>query len=403
MTIHVLIVDDDPAKTARIVDVIDACHVSDVAFKTATNLHGARRLLAQEQFDMAIIDIALPSEPDAPARFSGGTQLLQDINQRDDLFKTPTHIIGLTAYEDALALASPLFASALWTVLKYEPAAQDWQDGICFRLKHIALTKRGNGGDFQSHVCIITALQSPELDAVLQLPWSWSKSLPDDDVAIYYEGAIGLDSTKKVVATCCPRMGIAAASSVTMKLIERFRPRYLAMAGISGGIKGQCRIGDVVAAESSWHWESGKRSVVDGEHRLEPAPHQINVSPFIRSRMTLAQQDILQLAQIKKAFQGTKPDADLSVVLGPMASGSSVIADADVVQQIINQNRRTTAIEMESYGVYAASEEARIPKPEFFCFKGVSDFADRSKNDQFQPYAAYASARVLQFFLETIL
>ena len=47
----------------------------------------------------------------------------------------------------------------------------------------------------------------------------------------------------------------------------------------------------------------------------------------------------------------------------------------------------------------AAAAEAR-PGPTVFALKAVCDFADSAKNDDYQAYAAYTSARAVQAFFE---
>ena len=57
-----------------------------------------------------------------------------------------------------------------------------------------------------------------------------------------------------------------------------------------------------------------------------------------------------------------------------------------------SQHRKLTGIDMETYGVYSAADEAPLPQPSVFALKSVCDFADERKNDDFQAYAAYTSA-----------
>jgi nucleoside phosphorylase len=90
----------------------------------------------------------------------------------------------------------------------------------------------------------------------------------------------------------------------------------------------------------------------------------------------------------------------LKVVIGPVASGSAVIADEDIVAEIKLQNREVCAVEMECYGVFAAVANSSTPQPHVFTLKAVCDFADPHKNDKVQRYAAYSSARVMQLMLE---
>lgn len=91
-------------------------------------------------------------------------------------------------------------------------------------------------------------------------------------------------------------------------------------------------------------------------------------------------------------FMGSKPESELSVVLGPVAS---VIADPHIVEKIKNgQIRDIVGIEMEIFGVYYAARWSISPKPKFVALKSVCDFADADKDDKYHAYASFTSARV---------
>ena len=55
---------------------------------------------------------------------------------------------------------------------------------------------------------------------------------------------------------------------------------------------------------------------------------------------------------------------------------------------------------MESYGLFYAVKNAIAPVPKALCVKSVSDFADKSKGDEYQKYAATTSS---QFAKELVL
>jgi nucleoside phosphorylase len=57
----------------------------------------------------------------------------------------------------------------------------------------------------------------------------------------------------------------SAAGVLSMKMIEYFRPKYLAMTGILAGMRGGSEPGDIVAADPSWDYGSGKRARQDGK------------------------------------------------------------------------------------------------------------------------------------------
>jgi nucleoside phosphorylase len=255
-----------------------------------------------------------------------------------------------------------------------------------------------------SDLCIVTALPDPELSAVLKLDWDWKVRETIHDGSVYYEGRYqNKGVAKSVFAVAAPRMGMAAAAIATLKLIYTFRPRYLSMVGIMAGIKGECNIGDVIVADPSWDYGSGKYLVKGDEVIFSAAPHQLSLDSFVRGKIGLLSRDHSALAEIRDAWQGAAPKTTLSLHLGPVACGAAVRQDGVVAAEIKKQHRKVIGLEMETYGVYSAAVEAPIPQPKFFSFKTVSDFADKHKSDDFQPYAAYASANMMRIFVEKYL
>ena len=82
-----------------------------------------------------------------------------------------------------------------------------------------------------------------------------------------------------------------------------------------------------------------------------------------------------------------------------MASGAAVVAHKAMFDELVARQRDVLAVEMEAYGLFAAALGSGKPRPRCLVVKAVSDFADKKKNDDFQPYAAFASANV---FLELV-
>lgn len=87
----------------------------------------------------------------------------------------------------------------------------------------------------------------------------------------------------------------------------------------------------------------------------------------------------------------------MKLLIGPIASGASVVTDPQIVEDIIiNQDRDVLGIEMEIYGMYYASYCGLSPKPKFIALKSVSDFANHGKNDDYHAYASYTSAKAFE-------
>jgi len=403
--LKVLVVEDNPDKLRHVLTVLKQVQGSaDEMFDIAHDALEAKRLLKDHAYDLLILDLSLPARPDLSPVPEGGLKLLEEILGRD-IYKTPREIVGLTAYDDVRDSATSRFAEDLWSVLQYDPGSEAWAEQLKRKLRHILVARRtGSPNDRRSDLCVVVALPDPELKAVLALPWSWEVHEELNDGTIYHRGYYMNDGSQRVVyAAATMRMGMTAAAVLATKMMSVFRPRYVAMTGITAGIKGCCELGDVIAADPTWDYGSGKHHTLDGSAVFSPAPHQIGLSSFIRGKLGLMSGDSVAFAQIRESWQGPKPPTSLSVRIGPVASGAAVLQDPKIAADIKQQHRKVIGIEMETYGVFAAVEESLLPQPETISLKSVCDFADDEKDDRFQAYAAYTSANALRIFVEKYL
>jgi nucleoside phosphorylase len=188
-----------------------------------------------------------------------------------------------------------------------------------------------------------------------------------------------------------------------MKMINSFKPKYVAMTGITAGIKGKTQHGDIVVADPAWDWGSGKWVSSDGKLTFSQAPHQLSLNTSLRSKFKLFSRNKAVMSQIKSDWMGDAPSYELVLHVGPLASGASVLADGKTIEEIRRQHRQLLGVEMETYGLYVAAEEAPSPKPQYFSIKSVVDFGDGEKDDKFQKYAAFTSTRALKYFTEMYL
>jgi nucleoside phosphorylase len=198
-------------------------------------------------------------------------------------------------------------------------------------------------------------------------------------------------------------MGMAATAALASKVIDIYRPQYLAMVGITGGIRGRVQLGDILIADPSWDWGAGKYEVVDGKPRFSANPEQLRLSPDIRSRLIQASRDEGLLGVIRSSFPGAKPQHALGCHVEAVASGASVLGDHVVVEEIKARHRKLHGVEMEIFGLMMAAETCSHPRPIAFAAKAVSDFADTTKDDDFRAYAIHASANFVLEFISLYL
>lgn len=387
--VSVLLVDDDDARAQTLSQRLQMLNgVQQIERSRSSS--DARAKLSTRQFDLLVLDVALPRFSDGQAQRDEGINLLREIFETD-LMQRPTHIIGVTAFEDVQIDSLDRFNQGFARLIHTKPDQDYWIDEICKFANHIAKTRCSLASKVD--VVIVAALWDPEFMAVLDSGLGFQEGLPLTDSTRVWFGSIGGMS---VAAVCALRMGPVSAAILTTTIINSLHPRMIAMTGICAGVRGEVELGDVVISTDVLIWDSGK--LVDGGE-LSPAPVSYPTQERLISALRGGGLD-QAVAQHWDAAGSDRPTGKPKIHFGPMASGSSVIADADVVDRIRKQNRKVIAIDMEAYAVYAACAASPHPQPCAVTIKSVCDFADAMKNSSVQRFCSGASVRVIQAAIE---
>ena len=234
-----------------------------------------------------------------------------------------------------------------------------------------------------------------EESAVMRM-YEWTKLQFENDDQLYYRIEF---NGKIIIAARQDEMGMTASATLTMKIIEHFRPKYIIMPGIAAGTldesKNEQLYGDVVIANMVWNYSNGKyvpkeeASIVFGEIGFKPRPTVVSIDSDL-------------IPYFKKAINSV--DNETYVHIGAIASGSAVVANKEILeQQVKGQFETTKALEMEGYGVAYAASHATKPRPKAIIAKSVCDFADSRKSDKFQKFAAFTSCEFVKLMIDDIL
>lgn len=404
--LKILIIDDDPKRFSFFDNAIIGKFAQNSDIEIATNARDALQKLEKLAYDVLIVDMAIPTTPWAKeANKNGGVEVLQHLLEDDDLIR-PHYVIGLTASVDDDPEITNFFIDSPWVLMKIGGSGGDWQSKLVSFIEHADTVKNAEESlEYGVDVCIVTALSDPEQSAVLATDVSWEDD-PEylDSNTVIKRGVLATSGGQQltVISGCSMRMGSVEAALLTSKIINRYRPKILAMAGICAGMEGKVAYGDAILGSPVWDWTSSKWDKDEnGNDRVLPSPHYLECSREVISRFRTLGQDVGYLAQIRHKWQGPKPKDALSAVVGPSASGPIVVADGTTLQNIkVTQNRDVVGLEMEAYGVYAAAISAGLPRPVVLSIKSVCDFADPRKNDEMQRYASYTSAQITVEFVK---
>ena len=392
---NILVVDDDAGKAATVSKVlVDAGVPGLYAITHVTNAYEAAVQLRRTQFDLLILDLMIPKTRLSEPEIDGGQTLLRTIMARSE-FLRPTYIVGLTSYDDARDQSEADFNNGLWSILKFDVASSDWMEQLSSKVRYIqsSAEAKATGQDYDYDVAFVCALAKPELAAVLDLDCDWKPLNRSTDPTEYWAGTIKLEGkTLRCVACHAAQMGMVATSALVSKVTMAYRPRLVVMTGICAGREGDIQLGDVVVANISWDYGSGKFQSKDGKVLFAPDPAQIALDSMLRKHAEALSNNGDRLDEIRRNYKAGKINSVLNLVVGAMASGAAVRADDGFFDELAAAKRKVVAVEMEAYAVYATAAEMPAPRPLALVVKSVCDFANSSKNDNFHSYAAYSSA-----------
>lgn len=390
--IRIILIDDQVDKASAIVAPLKASYGSAVEVVHVSSAVDARRRMREHRFDIALIDVNLPESLGDPPSPDSGFDLL-DMLKVDNKVNLPDEIVFVTAQEElqreAVAKANARGASLHF----YTADGNSWIDMLVGRVGYI-ISRSKRHRTPAVDVAIITALSAPELDAVLKLDFNWVQHIVAGDPTHYYLGAAKAGARDlKLVAACAPRKGMPMSAALSAKVAQIFRPKVLAMVGICAGVRGKVNLGDIIVADPTWDWGSGKH--VQGPDPLpvfRAAPYQSALRGDIAAIVQAECRDSRLCAAVSAGWTHSVPAGRLAVHIGPMASGASVLAHDGAVAPIVEGHREVIGIEMEAYAVMAAAELCGATP---LIIKSVCDFADSEKSDGWQNYASFTSAAFL--------
>jgi nucleoside phosphorylase len=273
-------------------------------------------------------------------------------------------------------------------------------------LSDLALTVASVDVAFGTDIGILCALEQPEFSAVREAfgaSTSWKEIGDARYTHVYRETTLRTNSGKilRVVATASTSMGLTAAAIATTQLILQFRPRLVVMIGIAAGTRsGNKQFGDVLVADPSVDYNSGKVVDVGGIREFLPDPYPIGLNARLRSVLQKYASNAEIFARIRQRWKGPTPPGPNRLHIGPLGAADQVIDDPNRVLEITKNWRKLVGVEMETYAVYRACHESPDPKPRMVSFKAVCDFA-AEKTDSWQAYAAFTASHFAVDFLKS--
>ncbi|MFA9394112.1 MAG: hypothetical protein ACERJ1_05280 [Halodesulfovibrio sp.] len=399
--IKILIVDDESRKASALIEMFKDVGLKSDQWDYAHDKVDARRYFAKKKYQLAIIDLYLPERLGDPIEANGGLDLIDELLEDEGLLM-PKSVIALTAHLGLSKEQQTVFSENLIHLVKYSETDGAWKKQLESKIRFLCkeiVSQESQVNEYKTNLAVITALQSPELKAVLKQMSSVVEKYDFSDPTVYHEGRFSGDGKElSIVAASADQMGMTAAATLSMKLINKYRPKYLVMVGICAGISGEARLGDILISEHSWDYGNGKVVFKEGKRKFLHDPKMLPLDSAVLNlfKNSIAKKEFF--SEIEDDWLGNDLEYRLRAIIGPVASGAAVVQDAEFLSIIKDQSRKLVGIEMESYAVFYAARNSCEPSPTAVSLKSVCDFADESKNDSMQEYAAYTSAAYLKKF-----
>lgn len=395
--IKILIVDDNSVRAEKTKEIIIEQKIPETNVKLVDCVLTAKESLLASVYDLMILDLALPTRSCEGPKNDAGAELLYELAAIPK-YKIPAKVIVISEYDDAIQRLSTVEDKFSFQLIKYEASSDEWSRKLRNYLEQF-LRVQAENVEYNYDIAIICALSDPELWEIRKLPFNWYEHTEPGDSTQYY---VGEYNTKRMICASSYEMGMSAAAVLATKIIMKFRPRYLIMTGIAGGVdKTKYNLGDVIIADPCFDYGSGKRVSIDGKSGFKPDYRQMRLNDSINTllRNIAAQTDIL--SEIKNRCEYTKPGNDLQVNIAPFGSGAAVVTDLNLIDEVTNHNRKFTAFDMEAYGVMLAGYISDEPKPITVVMKSISDFGE-GKDDCYQKYASYTSAKICEVMIKEL-
>lgn len=236
---------------------------------------------------------------------------------------------------------------------------------------------------------VIGAALEEELDAMLaKLPGARRLDRSPDDLRIYYAAQVpitfpsGAAGAYEVRALLLGK-GQEEATLAASEAIRRWKPRYIVIVGIAGGVTANgVNLGDVLVADQIVGYEMQKVTAKGVDVRWNVYKAAKGIELHARD---MRPNDWLSLVTATRPERG-KPKR----YIGPIGSGNKVIAYGDVVKRYQGVWSQLIGVEMEAAGVAGAAFQQAQAIP-FFMVRGVSDLADEAKDSgEVKRWRAYA-------------
>ncbi|NJL47693.1 MAG: 5'-methylthioadenosine/S-adenosylhomocysteine nucleosidase [Leptolyngbyaceae cyanobacterium SM2_5_2] len=230
-------------------------------------------------------------------------------------------------------------------------------------LNRTSLVQEMEPGLVPPRVVILTALAEEFLAVEKYVP-EHKELIHPDDKAVYEYGRFTSGGAVWDVLIVETGKGNINAADETQRAIAFFKPDVVLFVGIAGGRKG-VSIGDVVASEKIYNYESGRDEI---EFRPRPEVERPSYKLEQRARAVVRS----WMRHKREPGNEDLPNA----FVGAISAGESVVASTEsgTAQRLTQNYGDSLAVEMEGYGFMRVAK--RVQGVSALVIRGISDLID---------------------------
>lgn len=408
--INVLIVDDRESKIQEIRRVlVERCLIPEDQIDSAKSVSTGIKALIDSHFHLLVLDLVLPQfDGDAPEE-NGGLSLLKDINDKQEV-NLPIQIICLTefplVFEENEQEYNQLFVNS---IIKRE-GDSSWINSLAESVNHTVKLHNYYNDYYVKRsgydVGVICALQE-EFDQMMEAfgQDKWHPLQHDSYPYQFKTCVINTESMSSlhIIAACAGGPGTVPTATISSILFSAFGVKQLYMTGFTGGFHSDdLELGDILISQSVQNYPVGKVvDTVDGEIKLKKEIQQILVNPQLINKVS----DFISNPEVETKLNLKVEKLNLLVnerdkyhiSLAPTVCVPFVLSSDLVQKELKKDNRKLLGIDMEGFALYYCAHQ--LGKQALW-IKGVSDMADKAKDDRYHKTCAFESAFLLQQFLK---
>ena len=218
----------------------------------------------------------------------------------------------------------------------------------------------------------------------------------------------------KVALNIPSKMGNNGASIIASHLTQTFKEvKHLFMVGIAGGMPQHVELGDIVVAKKIVQYDFGKRE--DGDKFVPKGEPLLTSEPLLNAHRNLESQkpqypwhshlDTItnslngQDLGLKFGFERPEDSEKRPKVFCETIGSANTVLKNDKVRDKLFSEYGIYAVEMEASGI---ADAATMKGLNFMVIRGICDYCDQSKRDEWHGYAAAVAAAYTKAVIEVL-